>query len=140
MALKMKQNERDVNRKMTSMVLAGDIGGTKTLLGVFERVSPRPRAILIREFATLDFPDLPSMIAKCLESGRPAGPIEAACFGVAGPIVDDVAKLTNVPWSVDARTVASALELPHVRLLNDLQAMACAVQSGAETGPRRPRR
>ena len=128
MALKMKQNERDVNRKMMSMVLAGDIGGTKTLLGVFDRLSTRPRAIVIREFTTLDFSDLPSMIATFLESARPTtGTIEVAGFGVAGPIVGDVAKLTNVPWSIDARRVAAALELPRVRLLNDLQAMACAV-------------
>jgi glucokinase len=130
MVLKMKQNGRDVNRKMTPMVLAGDIGGTKTLLGVFARLSTRPGAIAVREFATLDFPDLPSMIARFLESAGPTtGTVEAACFGVAGPIVGDVAKLTNVPWSVDARGVAAALGLPRVRLLNDLQAMACAVST-----------
>jgi glucokinase len=47
-------------------LLAGDVGGTNTRLGLFEKHSPRPRLIAAREFATLDFPDLPAMIAAFL--------------------------------------------------------------------------
>ena len=107
------------------MLLAGDIGGTKTLLGLFDPVPARPRAAIIRSFPTLEFDDLTTMIATFVnESGAT---IETACFGVAGPVIGDAATLTNVPWSVDARRVAHAFALRRVSLLNDLQAMAYAV-------------
>ncbi len=109
-------------------LIAGDIGGTKTLLGVFDPAGPRPRPVAVQEFATLDFDDLPAMIAAFLDahaSGRPA--IGSACFGVAGPVIGRAATLTNVPWSVDAAHVADRFGWPRVSLLNDLQAMAYSV-------------
>src|SRR5436190_9505231 len=110
------------------MLLAGDIGGTKTLLGLFDPASVRPRPIVIRSFPTLGFDDLTSMIAAFVaEDEVRQAPIDAACFGVAGPVIGDAAELTNVPWRVDARRVASAFSLRRVTLLNDLQAMAYAV-------------
>src|SRR5579862_6328186 len=103
-----------------AILLAGDVGGTKTLLGLFDPVPARPRPILIRTFGTLDFTDLPSMIAAFLRDEAAAGvSIDAACFGVAGPIFGDEATLTNVPWRVDAREVATSFGLSRVRLLND---------------------
>ena len=109
-------------------LLAGDIGGTKTLLGLFERTTPRPRPIAVREFVTLDFANLTPMIAEFLRDAALAGrQADVACFGVAGPVVEGAADLTNVPWHVDARAVARAFELDHVSLVNDLQAMATAV-------------
>jgi glucokinase len=110
------------------MILAGDIGGTSTRLGLFDAERPRPRRRAFRAFETLDFADLPSMIARFLEaeSIERAG-IDRACFGVAGPVLNEGAELTNVPWRVDARTVAIAFGLTRVRVLNDLQAMAHAV-------------
>ena len=109
------------------MILAGDIGGTKTLLGLFDSVPARPRAIAVRTFGTLDFPDLPSMIETFLDGNdtREAS-ISNACFGVAGPVIGEAAELTNVPWRVDARQVASAFGA-QVTLLNDLQAMAYSI-------------
>jgi glucokinase len=110
------------------MILAGDIGGTKTLLGLFDPVPARPRAISIGAFATLDHRDLPSIISKFLsgDDARRAG-VTAACFGVAGPVVGDAAELTNVPWRVDAFTVSTTFGIPRVKLLNDLEAMAYGV-------------
>jgi glucokinase len=117
----------------STMLLAGDIGGTKTLLGLFEPATPRPRPIAVHEFGTLDFPDLSSMIAEFLKEesikGRRA---DRACFGVAGPVLDGAADLTNVPWRVDAREVTRAFDLRRVALLNDLQAMATSVPVLAE--------
>jgi len=115
------------------MLLAGDIGGTKTLLGLFDAVPARPRPLLVRSFGTLDHPDLQTMIAAFLQDDQAAGAgashgaIELACFGVAGPVIDETVKVTNVPWFVDARRVASALGLARVALLNDLEALAHAV-------------
>jgi len=110
------------------MLLAGDIGGTKTLLGLFDPLPGRPRPLAVRSFVTLDYGDLSAMLAGFLASERVrADAIESACFGVAGPVIGDAAELTNVPWHVDARPVATALGLRTVWLLNDLQAMAYAV-------------
>lgn len=110
------------------MLLAADIGGTKTLLGLFEPAASRPRPAAVRAFGTLDYGDLQAMIAEFIggESVN-VGDIEAACFGVAGPVFDEAATLTNVPWKVDARSVASRFRFARVTLLNDLQALAYSV-------------
>jgi glucokinase len=110
------------------MILAADLGGTSTRLGVFDGTRPRPNGRAFLTLATQDFPDFPSMLEVFLEKQSiDRSAIDRACFGVAGPVVDDSARLTNVPWSIDARRVASYLGLPDVRLLNDLEAMAYAV-------------
>src|ERR1043165_25843 len=96
-----------MNRLSMTNVLAGDVGGTSTRLGVFDLSSSRPRAPPSRTFRTLDFDKLSAMIAAFLDSGARSAPIEAACFGVAGPVSDEVADLTKVPWRVEARRVAS---------------------------------
>src|SRR2546428_12410404 len=86
-------------RLTINMLLAGDVGGTKTLLGLFDPIPARPRALLVRAFGTLEFEDLPSMIAAFLQNEEASGAsIEAACFGVAGPVIGDAAELTHVPW------------------------------------------
>src|SRR5438128_4525231 len=111
-----------------SMILAGDIGGTSTRLGLFDPARPRPRPLAVRTFTTLDFADLPSMVAAFLKAGAiDPQRIDRACFGVAGPVVDNAAKLTHVPWRIDGRGIAKAFDLKHVRVLNDLVAMAYAV-------------
>ena len=110
------------------MILAGDIGGTNARLGLFEPVGPRPRRLAIQVFTTLDFPDLPSMIAAFLDAGSiDRATIDRASVGVAGPVVDDTATLTHVPWRVEGREVAKAFGLKRVRVLNDLVAMAYAI-------------
>ena len=113
---------------MSATLLAGDVGGTKTLLGLFDPGAGRPRPVAVRAFGTLDYDDLPSMIAEFLEDEVARGAsIAAACFGVAGPVIDEAVELTNVPWKVDARSIASRLTSSRVMLLNDLQAMAYSV-------------
>ena len=108
------------------MLLAGDIGGTKTLLGLFEG-GPRPEPVDVRAFTTLAHESLEAIVREFF-ARQPAPPvIEAASFGVAGPIIEQVAELTNVPWRVDAAAVARDMGLARVTLLNDLQAMAYAV-------------
>ncbi len=110
------------------MFLAGDIGGTKTLLGLFEPDTRRPRPVVVREFHTLDYSSLPDIIAAFTRDAAFNGVrLRSACFGVAGPVIADAAELTNVPWRVEARAVAAALEIDRVALLNDLQAMAYGV-------------
>jgi len=110
------------------MLLAGDIGGTKTLLGLFNRAPERPSSIEVGEFITLDYDGLVPMIREFLKANN-VDPkrIEAASFGVAGAVTDQIARMTNVPWLVDAAEIAPAADLRHVHVLNDLEAMATSV-------------
>src|SRR2546428_541242 len=110
------------------MLLAGDIGGTKTLLGIFDPAKVRPRPIVVRSFGTLDYDDLPTMIAAFLKDDDMARvTIDTACFGVAGPVVGESATMTNIPWRVDARRVRSAVGFRRGPLLHDLEALAYSV-------------
>ena len=110
------------------MLLAGDIGGTKTLLGLFTPGSPRPQPIAVAEFVTLDYDGLEFIIHAFLEQHRVTPrELTAATMGVAGAITDQVALLTNVPWRVDRAALAGEFGVDRVRLLNDLEAMAYAV-------------
>ncbi|MDQ3068569.1 MAG: glucokinase [Acidobacteriota bacterium] len=113
------------------MLLAGDVGGTKTLLGLFEPsgTGDRPRPILVREFATLDFDTFEQIVDEFLGvgDGAAAMSIAAVCVGVAGPVNGLVARLTNVPWIVDLRLLAPRVGRARLRLLNDLEAMAHGV-------------
>lgn len=110
------------------MLLAGDIGGTKTLLGLFAPAPERPAAIEIGEFVTLDYDALEPMIRQFLKArGVDARQIESACFGVAGAVTEQVARLTNVPWRVDGAALTETLALERVRVLNDLEALAYGV-------------
>ena len=110
------------------MLLAGDVGGTKTLLGLFAPGTDRPSPIEVGEFVTLDYDGLETMVREFLRvrSVEPRA-VRAAAFGVAGAVTDQVARLTNVPWLVDAAQVGDTLGLPLCVVLNDLEAMACAV-------------
>jgi len=120
-----------ITKSMGNLFLVGDIGGTKTLLGIFRAGSARPDPVVVRSFGTLDYPDLPAMIDAFLSDARsndrPAQAIETACFGVAGPVIDEAAELTNVPWRVDARKVSEKFTIATVRLLNDLEAMGYSI-------------
>ena len=106
------------------MLLAGDVGGTKTLLGLFELDDPRPRPITIREYATNEFGSFTEILnAFARDVDRPFA-VEAAVAGVAGPVVGDKARLTNIVWDVDAGEMRARFGMPRARLLNDLEAMA----------------
>lgn len=110
------------------MLLAGDVGGTKTLLGLFKEAPERPTRIETGEFVTLEYDSLVPMIREFLKAeGVEPRAVVAAAFGVAGAVTDQVARLTNVPWLVDAAAIGQAAGLRRVHLLNDLEAMAHSV-------------
>jgi len=114
--------------KTARHLLAGDIGGTKTLLGLFDPAPARPRPIAVRQFHTLEHSDLPSMVERFLaDPATGAAAVAAACFGVAGPVFGESARLTNVPWKVDAQAVGQRFGFARVHLLNDLESMAYSV-------------
>jgi glucokinase len=107
------------------MLIAGDIGGTKTRLALF---SPDggPRAFVAeREYHSADFKGLQPIVGAFLaETGAQA---TSACFDVAGPVIDGRAHLTNLPWDLSESGLAGELGLQRVSLLNDLRAIAHAV-------------
>jgi glucokinase len=110
------------------MLLAGDLGGTKTLLGLFKPTSGRPDLLDVREYTTRDFPGLSAMLSAFLgATGTLPHEVQAACVGVAGPIIKQAVNLTNIAWVVDARELMASTGLRRVWLLNDVEAMAHAV-------------
>ncbi len=111
------------------MLMAGDVGGTKTLLGLFERGSdPRPVTLATHSYTTNDFRSFGEMLdAFARDVQRPLR-LDAVALGVAGPVVANRATLTNVAWTVTAADLQSRCGSGRVRLLNDLEAMATSVE------------
>jgi glucokinase len=111
------------------MLLAGDLGGTKSLLGLFQRAdAARPEEVRVLEFATLEYPGAGPIVKSFLDAtGVAVSAIEAASLGLPGPVIDQRVKPTNVDWTVDARDLMKELGLRRVELLNDLEAMAHVV-------------
>jgi len=106
------------------VLLAGDVGGTKTLLGLFERASPRPRLVEFHTYLTHQFTSFAAILdAFAHDLGAPLV-VDAATAGVAGPVVGGGARLTNIAWDVDTAQIAAHVKTARVRLLNDLEAMA----------------
>ncbi|HWQ69018.1 MAG TPA: glucokinase [Patescibacteria group bacterium] len=105
------------------MILAGDIGGTKTVIGLFEEAGNRLHAIREETFPSQNYSTLEEILNQFLGPGsRP--PLRIACFGVAGPVIDGKSKVTHLPWMLDEHRLAEVLDIPQVRLLNDLEATA----------------
>jgi len=110
------------------MLLAGDVGGTKTLLGLFERGIPRPRPIVIHAYPTLEFASLTELLDAFARDVHQPFALDAAALGVAGPVVNNTARLTNVPWDISAASVTARFGAARVCLLNDLEAMGHSVE------------
>jgi len=110
------------------MLLAGDIGGTKTVLALYEASADGGvREVRDGTFPSREFPaGLESIVHKFLAVG-PGVSVTSACFGVAGAVVDGRCTTTNLPWSLDERTLARAIPAGRVKLLNDLEAAAWGV-------------
>jgi glucokinase len=109
------------------MLLAGDVGGTKTLLGLFERAPTRPVPVVIHIYSTNEFGSFAEILDRFERDIRPAPAFEAIAVGVAGPVIDQTARLTNIVWNVSAAEISARYHTPRVRLLNDLEAMANSV-------------
>jgi glucokinase len=108
------------------MILAGDIGGTKVHLALYSFEGGRLRVVRDQRFAAQEFATLDAVVERFLtaeESNRGVrSEIVAACFGCPGPVRDGRLKLTNLPWTLDARELARSMAIKHVFLINDLEA------------------
>jgi len=132
------------------MIVAGDIGGTKTHLALFDWKRDRVDPMRLESSHSADYTSLEDMLTEFLVPPKPPSPIDdklateksdaaepeperpaekplkidAACFGIAGPIIQNRCHATNLPWVVDGSTMAKHFDIPKVMLLNDLEAMA----------------
>ena len=120
-----------------SLVLAGDVGGTKTRLGLFQASAKGMRLLRARDFPSMAYSGLERVVEGFI-AGRER--IEAACFGVAGPVVEGTAVATNLPWKVSASSLKRFLSTPAVSVINDLVANAGGIGVLKKSGwlPRQP--
>lgn len=113
-------------------VLAGDIGGTKTLLQIAECRAGRCRAVRTQRFDSASHDSLSSIIREFLKDGKNKS-IKAACFGIAGPIRETAkgqsVKVTNLPWEIRGRELKRRFKLPRLALINDFQAIGYGIEA-----------
>ena len=112
---------------MTDMILAGDIGGTNTRLGLFESDGRNPKALNVETFASPQFGSLAEILEKFAR--RDVGSIDAACFGLPGPVIDGEVVTPNLPWKVAIAELQSTLGHARVELINDLEANAHGISA-----------
>lgn len=105
------------------MILAGDVGGTKVHLALYNMIEGHLVPVRDEKFPAHEFASLELVVERFLSSGaEDKKAITAACFGVPGPVRDGRLKLTNLPWILDCRDIQRALGIPHIFLINDLEA------------------
>ena len=105
-------------------VLAGDIGGTNTRLALFRVTRPHFRPIMEKTFKSRDYQGFEGVLREFLKGKRE---IKAACFGVAGPVIEGKVTATNLPWHVDCELLQKELSLERLTLINDLVANAYGI-------------
>ncbi|HVN64350.1 MAG TPA: glucokinase [Candidatus Binataceae bacterium] len=109
---------------MAAVILAADAGGTKTHLGLYKAAGGSLELIRSSRYPSADFPSLEGVCAKFLGG---SAKIDAACFGVPGPVIDGRAHPTNLPWTISESNLSTAIGGAPVTLINDL----CATAYGA---------
>lgn len=104
------------------MILAGDIGGTKTVLALYEKGKDGVAFCAKEEvYSSKDYPGFDDVLDAFFTTGVE---IDSACFGVAGPVVNQRCQMTNLTWLIEGDKLKAKLGTTKVRLLNDLEAMA----------------
>src|SRR5262245_13244610 len=112
------------------VILAGDVGGTKTHLGLFHSAEPGRPPLREQRFKSADYPSLLDIVREFMSS---APRVEAAAFGVAGPVDNGRVRATNLPWMVEGDSLAEAVGRAPVTLLNDVEATGLGVDMLAPT-------
>src|SRR6476661_2365651 len=109
------------------MILAGDIGATRTRLAAFETEGNRLKIAAEKTYKSYEHHGLAELIDQFVKSE--GIPVHNACFGVAGPVRAGKSKISNLEWTIDAGELAAQLRLPSVGLINDLEAYAYGVDA-----------
>jgi glucokinase len=100
------------------MILAGDVGGTKVDLALYDFIDGKLRIVRDKIYPAKEYSGLEVIVKEFLGDDK----VTAACFGVPGPVRDGRLRLTNLPWTLDSRELAAGLAIGHVFLINDLEA------------------
>src|SRR4029077_20151693 len=117
---------KDADRRL-AMLVAGDIGGTKTDLAIFSSEAGPLAPLAQQRVHSADYPSLQAIVKEFLAKVKK--PVDRACFAVAGPVIGGRVKTTNLPWDIEDNSLAQELNLniKSVQLINDLEAIARAV-------------
>jgi len=109
------------------MILSGEIGATRTRLAAFETEGNSLKRVVEKVYMSQEHSGLSGIITDFI---RTEGiPVQSACFGVAGPVKRGRSKISNLPWTIDARELAKQLKLNTVGLINDLEAYAYGIDA-----------
>ena len=100
------------------MILAGDVGGTKVNLALYDFIDGNLKHARDKQYPAKEYSGLEEIVKEFVVSEK----VTAACFGVPGPVRDGRLRLTNLPWTLDSRELATNLKIDFVFLINDLQA------------------
>lgn len=114
---------------MAAIFVCGDVGGTKALLGLAAIADGRPQFLFRRRYECAGFSGFDALLAQFRQDAEGNGQPTGGCLAVAGPIDDDGAhaKITNLPWRVDAAAAGALWDLPPFRLANDFVAAAAGI-------------
>ncbi|HET7209772.1 MAG TPA: glucokinase [Terriglobales bacterium] len=107
------------------MILAGDIGGTHARLAFFHANNGTLRLVTEAAYPSREYPGLEQIVSKFV--AKEDEPVDAACFGIAGPVFNGRAQVSNLPWTVETARLAEELKLPLTFLINDLEASAWGI-------------
>ena len=113
------------------MILAGDVGGTKCNLALFSEKDGKLTPVFKQRFASKEFAQFDRIVREFALQASPhiaADPVTAAGFGIAGPVLNNSVRATNLPWTVDAASLAKELQVEHIVLLNDLGATGHSIE------------
>src|SRR6202034_404347 len=108
------------------MILAGDLGGTKSNLGLFEVQREKLVRVAQKRYASQEHSGLEEILTDFLKETQ--AEVTQSAFGIAGPVVNNRVRATNLPWIVDGAALANHLGFSFVRLLNDLEATAHGIE------------
>jgi glucokinase len=108
------------------MILAGDLGGTKSNLGLFDMRDGKLVRLAYERYTSHEYSGLHEIAQLFLSQN--GAKVTTASFGIAGPVVNNVVRATNLPWVVDGGEIARFLGLSRVRLLNDLESTAYGIR------------
>ena len=112
--------------EIKSLILAGDIGATKTNLGIFELDRGILKSKKVSSFPSADYKDLKSILKEFMKDLH--ADLDVACFGIAGPINKGICKATNLPWVINQSVLKRFLKIKEVSLINDMQATANGIR------------
>src|SRR5437868_14000581 len=109
------------------MILADDIGATRTRLAAFQTEGSKLELVVEKTYKSQDHGGLQEIISAFVKGE--GIPVHSACFGVAGPVRAGRSKISNLPWTIDSRELAAQLKLGSVGLINDLEAYAYGIDA-----------